>query len=313
MQSASSASATGSQTGTVLPPGLVDLGLRAAREASSPCWAWLVALAVPLFGYPVLTDDPAVSIDPLSEFAHFSPLLKGIFWSEAEYQYQNLDLALPLQLLLGAWLSSALVAWRWAHPDWPSSGPRQNLGSLRRAGRGLFWSSLGLLLGRLILGSLALLCLASLPIGFASGTENLGLLDGPLKLLLLGVFALGILYVLTLDAACWLGLQSLAANRRGAGSAFQHAWRLLSNDPAKATRAVGVYALVIGLGHGWLLPFLMRWIGDGMYVAFLLTAGWLGWWSNLYWQHAYTALGGIRTHQDPPGGAAHKSSTEAQQ
>jgi hypothetical protein len=303
MQAASSASSIASQSNSGPLPGAVGLGLRAAREAFSPCWAWLLALAVPVFGYPVLTDDPQQSADPLTEFAHFSPLLKGIFLSETTLTYQDLDLGLALQLVLGSWLTAALVAWRWSHPGWPSAGPRQTLASLKRAGRGLFGGAFGLLLGRMVLGSLALLCLASLPIGFAAENVDLGILDGPLKLLLLGIFALGMLYVLTLDAACWLGLQSLAANRRGSGSAFQHAWRLLSNDPAKATRAVGVYALVIGVGYGGLLPFLIRWIGDDMYVAFLLAAGWLGWWSTLYWQHAYVSLGGIRTYQDPLGGS----------
>jgi hypothetical protein len=284
--------------------GFAPIALQAAREASAPCWAWLLSLWAPLFGYPLLIGDPHIHRDPITALADFSPLLDEAprtSWSDGG-PFEGYLIA----LLLGAWLTSGLVAWSLGKEGWRENDRGPGLGRTRRAGQGLFLSCLALLLVRLLLGSLALFLLASLPISlvYRLGEDALGPLGMLLMMAVLGLFGLGLLYVLTLDAAIWLALYSLAANRRGAGSAFQHAWRLLNHDPARAIRAVGLYGAVIGLGYGLLLPLLLSWSGDYRDLVGAMASGIFAWWSVRYWLHGYRALGGVST---APAGAERRA------
>jgi hypothetical protein len=280
--------------------GFAPIALQAAREAAAPCWAWLLSLGAPLFGYPLLVGDPRTQRDPITVLADFSPLLDEApetSWAEGGPFEEYL-----VGLLLGAWLTSGLVAWSLAKEGWQDGDRGPGLGRVRRAGKGLFRSCLALMLVRSLLGSLVLFLLASLPISlvYRLGEDALGPLGVVLMLAVLGLFGLGLLYVLTLDAALWLALYSLAANRRGAGSAFQHAWRLLNHDPARAIRAVGLYGGVIGLGYGLLLPLLLSWSGDYRDFVGAMASGIFGWWSVRYWLHGYRALGGVQTAAPGP-------------
>lgn len=280
--------------------GFAPIALQAAREAGAPCWAWLLCLWAPLFGYPLLVGDPVTHRDPITVLADYSPLLNETPVSSwLDGSPVELDL---ISLLLCAWLTSGLVAWSLAKEDWLEGDRGPGFGRVRRAGRGLFLSCLALATTRLLFGSLALFLLASLPISlvYRLGQDALGPLGVVLMLLVLGLFGLGLLYVLTLDAAVWLAFYSLAANRRGAGSAFQHAWRLLSHDPSQAIRAVGLYGGVIGIGYGLLLPLLLSWSGEFRDFGGAFASGLFGWWSVRYWLHAYRALGGVQTAQPSP-------------
>lgn len=103
-----------------------------------------------------------------------------------------------------------------------------------------------------------------------------------------GLFAL--VYLLLLDAATQLGLQSLAVHRRGAVSALRHGVRLLRAAPGRASRWIASQALLLfGMPvAGYQLGQLtgLEWIVQ------LASVGLMGASLALLWSRAFADLGG---------------------
>jgi hypothetical protein len=112
-------------------------------------------------------------------------------------------------------------------------------------------------------------------------------------------------YALAVSMLFQLALQSLAHNRRGAGSALVHAWRLARNDPWATVRALVGDALLSGLY--WIAFFLLLalWhvpvVGGAVLACYVALGGFVGVARAMYWARAYRALGGLTPADGVPG------------
>jgi hypothetical protein len=111
-----------------------------------------------------------------------------------------------------------------------------------------------------------------------------------LPAVLLGGF--GLVYLLLLDAATQLGLQSLAIHRRGSVSALRHGVRLLRANPGRATRWIAAQALLL-FGLPVVGYHVGQWTGLEWIVQ-LAFVGWMGASLALLWSRAFADLGGRR-------------------
>ncbi|MCE9593946.1 MAG: hypothetical protein K8S98_07125 [Planctomycetes bacterium] len=114
-----------------------------------------------------------------------------------------------------------------------------------------------------------------------------------------------LVYVLAISILFQLALHSLAQNRRGAGSALVHAWRLARHDPWATVRALlgdSVLSLVHWIAF-WVL--LALWhvpvLGGFAIAAYVALGGFIGVARALYWSRAYRALGGLSPADGVPG------------
>lgn len=105
---------------------------------------------------------------------------------------------------------------------------------------------------------------------------------------LLGGFAL--IYILLLDAATQLGLQSLAVHRRGSVSALRHGVRLLRANPGRASRWIASQALLL-FGMPLAGYRLGQWTGLD-WILQLAFVGLMGASLALLWSRAFADLGG---------------------
>lgn len=177
---------------------------------------------------------------------------------------------------------------------------RPTLRGVWEGGRGLTFASMGLWLQ--IVALEVLVVAAALALARWQGEQGWGLtlLASPLLGMLL-------VYALTLTVLYQLALHSLAHNRRGTGSALQHAWRLLRHDPWGALRATLVdlelnvmslvFTRVLAIAT---IPLLVL----QPLVATLLFAavqGLLGVARAGYWAVVYRELGGLAPEDGVPG------------
>ena len=119
---------------------------------------------------------------------------------------------------------------------------------------------------------------------------------------ILQVLTIGFLlvYGFLLSILFQLGVHSLAQNRRGAGSALQHSWRIARNDPlatARATLVDGVlYFTILALGLG--LLYVQSLLGLPRILVGLATLALIGFGGCArcaFWARAYQNLGGLTT------------------
>jgi hypothetical protein len=292
----------------------VDALGEAARQAGRPGAAWLAGIFYPAIGVGAASGwrPASIQVGPaaegarlgLSEFAReivfdaWLPLLALPFFAV---------MFLPLfRLVAGLARLGDPAAWNEA--SLPRGTPP--LAALWRAGKGLMLSAYGLWLQLVLMQLVALLTLL-LPAGLIvmSLLEAQAELDGAavatLVVLAPLVFLLG-LYLLTLSVLGQLGLQSLAANRRGVSSALLHAWRIARNDPWATLRAVlaEVVLILVVLGLTRAFGGLVRGIPgeQAVQIAFTLgLAGFSGVVRAAYWARAYRALGGLTPDDRVPG------------
>lgn len=112
-------------------------------------------------------------------------------------------------------------------------------------------------------------------------------------------------YALAISILFQLALHSLAQNRRGAGSALVHAWRLARRDPWATVRALIGDALLSllywiafwVLAGFWRVPVL----GGVALACYIALGGFVGVARALYWARAYRALGGLSPADGVPG------------
>jgi len=160
----------------------------------------------------------------------------------------------------------------------------------RRAGRGFGLSTAALW------SQVAATMLAASAVGVLSWFGLLELVganpDQPMPKVVTSVL-LGFLFVYgaTLGALYHLALASLVRHRRGAGSAFLHAWRLVRSQPAGAARAIttecGLYGVLLYVE--WLIPKAINPYGIASFIALALC----GLTRAGFWSRTYHALGGV--------------------
>ena len=204
----------------------VDALGASAQEAGPPSSVWLAGIL-----YPSI----ATSINAL---VLFNEVLAGVglrIW-RGSYDPVRVIAGVDLMILLLAPVTFRLIVGLAAQKGPAAHRRRLHLGDAWRAGRGLAGSALGLVLCLQLLVGLAVLFLVG-PVLVLSNLFRVDALPGPFLVLLLPVAALLLLYATCLQVLGQLALHSLACNRRGAGSALTHAWRLVRHSPWPTVRA----------------------------------------------------------------------------
>ncbi len=268
-----------------------EIGAEVARLADL-AWnhkrAWWVAW---LFPFPLYYLSSRDRSDPLDDLVEVWPILTPLEWP-------NIDGLLGMALVLGASLllrsrfGTALAAFAQAVRAGVAMRPVLSFAKDR-------WrASIPLLATRFILGSLTL-SLLLLPAAWASELFAFTTADGfqlfATLLLLSPVYLLALVYGMTLDACTQLAIQSLAANNRGAASAFQHGWRLLCASPSRSAKVVAGWTGFL-FGFGFLaFGVLYDLFDDGGLFAWLCLIPFAGTFSAFYWAEAYHRMGGLRT------------------
>ncbi|MAE28163.1 MAG: hypothetical protein QF724_12010 [Planctomycetota bacterium] len=315
----------------------IDALVAAARQAGKPSFVWLAGwvymtlapgwhqgwtLGSALFNWDVLFGGSSDSLPPSftdglrttspSAFGPMTILGAGPTADMAEVIFAGgfvFILLLPL-LLVGFRLQAGLARLS-SHRSWlaaleaSGTGRSPYLRQAWHAGRGLTLSALFLDLltwfmllacGAFMLGPVFFLDQLA---GNLPGNLNLGALFAPAALFLLG-------YGFLLSVLFQLALQSLSHNSRGAGSAFQHAWRLARHTPRATLSAVMVDVLlqVVGVALTWLVSFSLTISCVGIVLvpfASLAIMGFLGTARCAFWARAYRALGGVTADDGLPG------------
>lgn len=189
--------------------------------------------------------------------------------------------------------------------DWQVAAERGHTPRLRKAwfaGRGQTRATVGLWL-QIVLMMLGAILLF---VGPAQLLVSLLHLTAFFSSLLAGVaLALVFVYSFILSILFQIALHSLVQNRRGAGSALLHAWRIARNDPMATARATAVdavlYVTVLVLISAAVLS--LSWLS--VYAVAVLAAlldAFAGCTRCAYWARAYRALGGLSTLEGTPGG-----------
>lgn len=300
----------------------IDALVAAARQAGKPSFLWLAGYAYMGLG-PGWHQGWSVGSELMTNAAGMgtelsTPFIPNLFplsnLSEAGLSsFEALGVLLLVFILLSPFL---LVGFRLLAGLARLAPPRRwraeaagrrapGLAQAWRAGKGITLSALGLNLltwfmlcvcAAFILGPVLLLnqLAQGLP-----GIVNLGLLFVPVALFL---FAYGFL----LSVLFQLALQSLGHNGRGAGSAFQHAWRLARQHPRATAAAVLVDVLlqIVGLAMNWVVTMALTFTCVGIVLvpfAVLAVMGFLGTVRCAFWARAYRALGGVTAEDALPG------------
>ncbi|MBI5432408.1 MAG: hypothetical protein HZA52_06240 [Planctomycetes bacterium] len=154
-----------------------------------------------------------------------------------------------------------------------------------------------------LLPVVALVHAAELPIGNAGASAAL---PHPVTVLVSAPSSLVVLvYALAISILFQLALHSLAQNRRGAGSALVHAWRLARRDPWATIRALigdSLLSFVYWIAFWMLLGLLHVPVFGGIALAaYIALGGFVGVTRALYWARAYRALGGLSPADGVPG------------
>lgn len=241
-------------------------------------WAFPFPLYV-LAGWGMLSRD-----DPVRFALRHWPVLEPFYLDEDAI---GIGLVLLGSLVLRSRVGTALAGLAQATR---AGGQQRELFSYAT---GSWRSAIPLLFARFLLGSITLTLLL-LPTSLLRDSW-----DSPfepfvlVRLLPFWLLALG--YGFTLDACTQLGVQSIAANDRGAASAFQHGWRLLGADPWQSAKWIALWAgLILGYGLFGLMG-LSEGMDDFGGLVFALSIPFVGAFSAYYWAEAYHRLGGLRT------------------
>ena len=180
------------------------------------------------------------------------------------------------------------------------SGTRRTptLSAVWRAGGGLSFSTIGLLLSFPLLLMAAVLFLIGPLILLLNLVEPLRKFPDFIAVLVVPVGLTTLAYAVVLQVLIQLALHSLARNRRGSASALTHAWRLVRNSPWGAARA-----MVVDLTLQASLLMVMVAVGNtlgyfGTALSWILL-GFVGATRASYWAETYEGLGGLSTARDP--------------
>ncbi len=164
---------------------------------------------------------------------------------------------------------------------------------------GLFPAAVGLLALRLVLMGAAYALLIAGPVSLLDSLDS-NFWQIAWQLPLAPIILLGLGYILVVDCSVHLALNSLAANRRGAGSAMQHAWRLATGDVPSMAKSASLHLLALAgpilvglLGYETIfdqeaMPAALVAIASGAFLSNILSH---------YWARAYQRMGGIHTAQ----------------
>ncbi|HIF41688.1 MAG TPA: hypothetical protein EYQ74_11390 [Planctomycetes bacterium] len=198
--------------------------------------------------------------------------------------------------------------------------PMPTLRAAWKAGRGFSRAGLGMwLLFPLMMFTATVLFVG--PIHLFMGSTDLSGLRFLGTLTAGGLIVLLMAYSFLLSILFQLSLQSLVRNRRGVGSAIQHAWRLVKAGPRRVIRAAAVdMALLLttiilhvallfalpgsaasfaGLSDQGSNPVVLQepssWINLPVYLALAILYGVMGCARSGFWTRAYFTLGGIST------------------
>lgn len=172
-----------------------------------------------------------------------------------------------------------------------------------RAGKGLWLSATGLYFQTfLMIGMGFLICLGPV----ALGLTLIGLDEEIVPFFLLPILLFLLLYSLVISVLYQLSLHSLTHNRRGVGSAMQHAWRLMQAHPWAVGRtllvdtvlSVTVWTIMAAAVPLFgltcvLIPFLP--------VLAVALVGFVGVTRAGFWSRAYRSLGGVTQEDGLPG------------
>ena len=260
----------------------IDAMGAAARQAGRPGLVWLAGLVYPdwYVGWASVGTDGDVDVGEMVALLLLLPLL-------------------PLLQRLAAGLAriSPPVVWERVRG---AARPQPGLGDAWHAGRGLTWEALGL--WALIHASLLAVALACFgPVLILD--EAVRLERELVAFLLLGAGLFFTVYALVISVLHQLGLHSLVHNRRGVGSALQHAWRIVKSDPRAAFQAavadvvlaLSVYALQVALDA------VLGWFPPVSWTLAMALVGFVGVARAAYWARAYRALGGLSPDDGVPG------------
>jgi hypothetical protein len=309
----------GSSTWTL--PSSIDALAAAARQAGRPSSAWLAGIAYQL-----------VVLGWFSGAAVAGPVLQGSFMevgaeflSEGPLRWswlpglEHLAIALrrhpanalfllPLILLLFR-VTAGLILLTPTGARGERTARVPGLRKAWRGGRGATLSGLALWVQFVLMmfgATLLFVGPAQLFVRFVH-LDKFGALTAILAGVLIGLL---MVYSFLLSILFQIALHSLVRNRRGVGSAVQHAWRIARNDPMGAGRAAAadavltttVVVLQVGLTMVTALlnlPQVVLWVPT---VALL---GFAGLARCAFWAQVYQALGGLSTLEEGmPGGAA---------
>jgi hypothetical protein len=198
--------------------------------------------------------------------------------------------------------------------------PMPTLRAAWKAGRGFSRAGLGMWLLFPLMMFIATVFFVG-PIHLFMGSTDLSGLRFLGTLTAGGLIALLMAYSFLLSILFQLSLQSLVRNRRGVGSAIQHAWRLVKASPRRVLRATAVdmalllttvmvhlaliYALPgsstsrAGLSAPEPNPVILQepssWIGLPITLAIAILYAVMGCARSGFWTRAYFTLGGIST------------------
>lgn len=289
-----------STSSTFAPPGeasaetSADPGAELARLADL-AWShkrvWWFAWLFPFPLYFLGGVDELAHVELLDLLVEVWPVLAPLELPDSD-DLLSVLLVLGASLLLRSRFGTALAAFAQAIRVGAAPRPLQTFAADR-------WrSSIPIIAARMVLGSFTL-SLLLLPAAWASELFSFAYADGFevfLALLLLSPFyllALG--YGMTLDACTQLAIQSVAANDRGAASAFQHGWRLLCASPWQSAKAVAAWTGML-FGFGFLaFGVLAETFGELGMLAWVFLIPFVGTFSAFYWAESYHRLGGLRT------------------
>lgn len=299
-------------------PGSVDALGAAARQAGRPGWIWIAGVSYQFvvlswtFGSLVVrlfTRNEGIQISPI-RVNHLDPvegmesLLRGLPDGGVDTALASIPFVLVFfRLAMGLAHLSPAASWRAAaREEKPPS-----LRSAWAAGRGNTLSAIGLwmLFVVMMLAATILFAGPAMLLMRLTQADEVASLATILQVLTIGFL---LVYGFLLSILFQLGVHSLAQNRRGAGSALQHSWRIARNDPlatARATLVDGVlYFTVLALALG--LLYVQSFLGLPRVLFAFATLALLGFGGCArcaFWARAYHTLGGLTTipqASDPP-------------
>lgn len=272
----------------------------AARQAGRPSWLLLAGLLYPTV---LLVFD-------LPVFHSASEALLTNDWQDGYYS-RNMDASMAfsltfvflvlfplMRLVPGLATVTSPTVWN----QFVARGTTPGLRDAHRAGKGLWSSATGLYLQTfLMLGMGFLICLGPA----ALGLTLLGFDEDLIPIVLLPILAFVLFYALVLAVLYQLSLQSLAQNRRGVGSAMQHAWRLMQAHPWAVGRTLlvdTVLFLTVALMTTLLTYLASTCVLIPIVVPLIVAlSGFVGVARAGFWSRAYRSLGGITQEDGLPG------------
>lgn len=296
-------------------PGSVDALSAAARQAGRPGAIWIAGI-----GYQFVVLSWTFGTLVMRLLAHRDDI------QISPFRFEHLDPVEGLEAILrglpedglGAALGSAplvLIFFRLATglaqlspgSSWRAAARGEKPPTLRRAwqaGRGITLSAVGLwmLFVFMMLAATLLFAGPALLLMELVQAEAVAAIATILQVLTIGFL---LVYGFLLSILFQLGLHSLAHNRRGAGSALQHSWRIARNDPlatARATLVDGVLYFTI-LALGLVLLYVQSFFGlppTLFGIATMALIGFGGCARCAFWARAYQSLGGLTTFTSKP-------------